>query len=181
MFSHLDEKGALSMVDVTEKTVSLRTAVTSGEILLSPSTLEKISLNSVAKGSVLEAARAGGFLGAKHLPFVVPLTHTLTVEHIKISFRFLPDRIVAFVLVRTHGRTGVEMEALFSLLSSLATVYDMVKAFDKGAAIVNFRLLLKEGGKSGLFTNFSKEEGLTLKSEAGLSHLLSQGEEVLSW
>ncbi len=152
-FTHIDKKGKINMVDIGEKEQSERIAIAFGKIALSETTVNLIKGDNLKKGSVIETARIGGILGAKSTSSIIPLTHPIPVEMVAMEFLIEEDSILCFSLAKTHYKTGIEMEALFSVLSALATVYDMVKAVEREGRIENVFLLYKEGGESGIFKN----------------------------
>jgi len=149
--SHLDAKGAAHMVDVSAKAVTAREAIAEATVMLSPEAFAAVMEGTAPKGDVLAAARIAGIMAAKKVPDLIPLCHPLAIA--KAAVEFEPDatrnaiRIVA--TVATSGQTGVEMEALTAASIAALTLYDMIKAVDKGAVIENVRLLAKSGGKSG--------------------------------
>ena len=149
--SHLDEKGAARMVDVSAKPVTAREASAEATVSLSAEAFAAVMEGTAPKGDVLAAARIAGIMAAKKVPELIPLCHPLALT--KAGIDFTPDaarhaiRIVA--TIATSGQTGVEMEALTAASVAALTLYDMIKAVDKGAVIENVRLLAKSGGKSG--------------------------------
>jgi cyclic pyranopterin phosphate synthase len=149
--SHLDAKGAAHMVDVSEKAVTAREATAEATVTLSSEAFAAVMEGTAPKGDVLAAARIAGIMAAKKVPELIPLCHPLAIAKAAVAFE--PDatrnaiRIVA--TVATSGQTGVEMEALTAASIAALTLYDMIKAVDKGATIENVRLLAKSGGKSG--------------------------------
>ena len=149
--THLDEQGHASMVDVSDKAITARTAVAQGEVRMQPQTLAAIQDNNVPKGDVLATARIAGIMAAKRTPELIPLCHTLLLS--KVAVEFEVDResnaIVITATVRCKGQTGVEMEALTAVSAAALTIYDMAKALEKTMTIGNIRLLEKQGGKSG--------------------------------
>ena len=156
-FTHIDEKGRVRMVDVTDKKPTVRTAVAQGSVSMKPETFEKILDQTVKKGNVLETARIAGILGAKKTAELIPMCHPLNITHIQIDF--YPDdkshtiRIQA--VVRIKDQTGVEMEALTAVSIAALTIYDMCKSYDREMTVTNICLLEKSGGKSGIY----KREG----------------------
>jgi cyclic pyranopterin phosphate synthase len=148
-FSHLDSKGQLSMVDVSEKDVTSREAVAGGEIRMNPDVIEQIKAWKIAKGNVLETARLAGIMAAKKVDQLIPLCHSVPLEGIGVDFDVKQDRILIRATVRCSGKTGVEMEALTAATVAGLTIYDMCKAVDRGMRIDGIRLLEKKGGKSG--------------------------------
>jgi len=151
--SHLDEKGQASMVDVSEKPATAREATAEATIVLSEETFAMVFEGKIKKGDVLATARIAGIMAAKRTSELIPLCHPLPLSHIGVEFAPLPDgrslRVVASA--KTTGQTGVEMEALTAAAIAALTVYDMVKAVDKGAVIQSVRLLAKSGGNSGSY------------------------------
>lgn len=151
--SHLDDSGAARMVDVSAKDTTTREASAEAVIRLSADAYEAAVAGTGPKGDVLAAARIAGIMAAKKTSDLIPLCHPLPIAKAGIDFEPLADqnalRIIA--MVKTVGQTGVEMEALTAASVAALTVYDMVKAVDKGAVIETVRLLTKSGGKSGLY------------------------------
>ena len=149
--SHLDDKGAARMVDVSGKPVTARQASAEATVRLSPEAFAAVMEGSAPKGDVLAAARIAGIMAAKKVPDLIPLCHPLAISKAAIDFE--PDterhaiRIIA--VVATSGQTGVEMEALTAASVAALTLYDMIKAVDKAAVIESVRLVAKSGGKSG--------------------------------
>jgi cyclic pyranopterin phosphate synthase len=139
------------MVDVSSKEVTAREAVARGRIRIAPSAMRLVASGRLRKGGVVEVARLAGILAAKRTSEAIPLCHPLGVTHVDV--RLLPRRdgfeIVA--LVRTEAKTGAEMEALHAVAVAALTVYDMVKAADRGMTIEGIRLVRKVGGKSGTY------------------------------
>ena len=150
--THVDEKGALRMVDVGGKDKTDRYARAKGEIRMKPETVRLITNDKVAKGNVLEAARLAGIMAAKRTGELIPLCHSLSLTSIEVEFSVGDDRIVAEAQARTTDRTGVEIEALTAVSVSLLTIYDMCKAADRGMIIGDICLQEKSGGKSGTYT-----------------------------
>jgi cyclic pyranopterin phosphate synthase len=151
--THFDDKGAAHMVDVSEKQITSRVAVAKGKITMEPSTLALITEGRAKKGDVLGVARLAGIMAAKKTHDLIPLCHPLALS--KVSLELTPDPdsncVDIEATVKTTGQTGVEMEALTAVSIAGLTVYDMVKAVDKAMVISDVRLVLKDGGKSGLF------------------------------
>jgi cyclic pyranopterin phosphate synthase len=152
-FTHLDDKGRVRMVDVTEKATTVRTAVAGAEIRMRPDTFELIRDRKVKKGNVLETARIAGIMAAKRTPDLIPMCHPLNLTHVQIDF--LPDEKAHAIGIRTSVRavdqTGVEMEALTAAAVAALTIYDMCKAHDREMSISSLQLLEKSGGKSGAY------------------------------
>ncbi|SDE92667.1 cyclic pyranopterin monophosphate synthase MoaC [Limimaricola pyoseonensis] len=149
--SHFDAAGHAHMVDVTDKAVTDRRAVAEGVVRMAPETLDLVKQGRAGKGDVLGTARLAGIMAAKKTADLIPLCHPLPLS--KVTLDLEPDdtlpgvRITA--TVKTTGRTGVEMEALTAVTVAGLTIYDMLKAAEKGMEIGGVRLLSKEGGKSG--------------------------------
>ena len=139
------------MVDVGDKAVSSRVAVTGGDIQMHPDTLRLIQQGGHKKGDVLGIARIAGIMAAKRTADLIPLCHPLMLTHVAVDFTIdeANSRIVCETTVETRGQTGVEMEALTATQIALLTIYDMCKAVDRGMVMSNIRLLEKKGGKSG--------------------------------
>ena len=139
------------MVDVTEKADTARFARATGTIRMDRSTLEAILANTVKKGDVVAVARVAGILAAKRTAELIPLCHSIPLSDVQVTVtadHAVPGLHVESV-VRTVGKTGVEMEALTAAAVTLITVYDMAKALDKGMVISDIRLLEKDGGRTG--------------------------------
>lgn len=151
--THFDAQGRAHMVDVGAKDATRRTAVATAEVRMLPATLALVTGGTAKKGDVLGIARLAGIMGAKRTADLIPLCHPLPITHVSVDLVPDPDlpgiRIAAEV--RTEGRTGVEMEALTAASVAALTVYDMLKAAEKGMEISAIRLERKEGGKSGLY------------------------------
>jgi len=149
--SHLDAKGRARMVDVSAKGMTARSATARGSVLVAPATMALIQENGVAKGDVLAVARLAGIMGAKRTPDLVPLCHplALTAIDVELTCDVARGAIDITATCKLTGRTGVEMEALTAVAVAALTVYDMVKAVDRGARITDIHLVRKSGGKSG--------------------------------
>lgn len=157
-FSHFNENGDATMVDIGSKSDTERIAVASGVICMSSECLKKISEGSVAKGDVLGVARIAGIMGLKKTSEIIPLCHQIPITNAKIDFEMLEgNRIKAVCEVKTTYKTGVEMEALTGVMTALLTVYDMCKAVDKRMEILDVHLCGKSGGKSGDFNRNLQE------------------------
>lgn len=151
--THFDNKGDAHMVDVSAKPVTARIAVACGDIKMAPETLEIISKGQASKGDVLAVARLAGIMAAKKTADLIPLCHPLPITKVSLDLTADPDLpgIRVEATVKTTGQTGVEMEALTAVSTACLTVYDMVKAADKGMVIGHIRVILKDGGKSGRY------------------------------
>ena len=147
--SHIDERGAAHMVDVTAKTATRRTAVAAGALVTTPEVVALISAGGLPKGDALATARVAGIQAAKRTSELVPLCHQLALTGVDIDFDIAESAVEITAAVRSTDRTGVEMEALTAVSVAALTLYDMIKAVDKAARIDNIRLLRKDGGKSG--------------------------------
>lgn len=141
--SHINDAGQANMVDVGGKPIQQRTAIASGKILLAAETLQLIDQNNLKKGDVLATARIAGIQSAKQTPSLIPLCHTLLLNKVEVKFEIEKDGIKASSLVKCDGKTGVEMEALTAVSTSLLTIYDMCKAVDKSMKITEIQLLEK--------------------------------------
>jgi len=139
-FSHLDEKGRVRMVDVTEKKVNRRKAIARGEVLMNIQTIRLIRDKKVPKGDVLTLAKVAGIMAAKKTGELIPLCHPLNVDWIDLSFKIGKDRIKIFAEVKLEAKTGVEMEALTAVAIASLTIYDMCKAVDKEMVISEIKL-----------------------------------------
>ncbi|HEY7243489.1 MAG TPA: cyclic pyranopterin monophosphate synthase MoaC [Xanthobacteraceae bacterium] len=149
--SHLDARGEARMVDVSEKPATERQAVAEGRVIMAPSTLDLIVKGDAKKGDVLGTARIAGIMAAKRTHELIPLCHPLSISAITMDLK--PDMRLPGVSVRATirvtERTGVEMEALTAVAVACLTVYDMVKAVERGMRIEGIHLVEKYGGKSG--------------------------------
>jgi len=139
------------MVDVTEKAVTSRRALAESFIRLSTKTLSLLRGGALPKGNALETARIAGILAAKRTPDLIPLCHPLLLTHVDVQADTRGNGVRFLASVSCAGTTGVEMEALTAASVAALTLYDMVKAVEKGATIERVRLLEKSGGKSGLY------------------------------
>jgi cyclic pyranopterin phosphate synthase len=151
--THFDDQGHAHMVDVGAKPVTDRIATAEGRIVMTAQTLGLITEGRAKKGDVLGVARLAGIMAAKKTADLIPLCHPLPIT--KVAVDLVPDAALPGVrvtaTVKTSGVTGVEMEALTAVSVACLTVYDMLKAVEKGMQIEGIRLLLKDGGKSGLY------------------------------
>jgi len=151
--THLDENNKPKMVDVSDKEDTTRIAVASGIIEVTPEAYNAVVTNSAKKGPVLQTAVISAIQGAKQTSTLIPMCHPLMLTSVKTDIEELPE-IPAFkltVIAKLRGKTGVEMEALTGVSVGLLTIYDMLKAIDKGMVIRNIQLEKKSGGKSGDF------------------------------
>ena len=187
--THFDKKGNAIMVDVSEKAVTMRTAIAIGKIYVCQEIFERIQRHEIAKGDVLGVARLAGIMATKRTSELIPLCHPLPLTKCEVNFSLHESTstksfeyvsidnksamntqanayyIEATCLVKTDGKTGVEMEALTGVQIALLTIYDMCKAIDKGMVISDVHLVSKSGGKSGNFLwneAITKEEGVVI-------------------
>ena len=133
--THIGEDGSARMVDVSAKPEQLRLATAAGKIFLGPETLRLIESHGIAKGNVLATARIAGIQAAKRTSELIPLCHSLLLQHVEVAFALAGDGIGIRCEVRTVGRTGAEMEALTGVSVAALTIYDMCKAVDKAMRI----------------------------------------------
>ncbi|MBX3070499.1 MAG: cyclic pyranopterin monophosphate synthase MoaC [Thermomicrobiales bacterium] len=147
--THFDSSGRAKMVDVGDKVSTLRIATAAGRVVMSPDTVAVIREGRAAKGDVLAVAQVAAIMAAKKTHELVPMCHPLMVTGIDVSFGINPESIDIEATVKTRGQTGVEMEALTAVSVAALTIYDMVKAIDRGMAIEDIRLERKQGGRSG--------------------------------
>lgn len=151
--THLGQSGEARMVDVSQKPATERIAVAEGKVVMRPETLELVLSGDVKKGDVLGTARIAGIQAAKRTHELIPLCHPLLVSKIEIAIepeQKLPGLVVR-ATVKVTGQTGVEMEALTAVSVACLTIYDMVKAAERGMRIEGIRLLEKSGGASGAY------------------------------
>jgi cyclic pyranopterin phosphate synthase len=151
--THLDAAGHARMVNVSAKDETMREATAKGRVAMQPQTLALIGAGKAAKGDVLATARIAGIMAAKRCAELIPLCHPLPISAVAVELDLnAADAAVDITAsVRTTGRTGVEMEALTAVSIAALTVYDMLKAVDRGMRIENIRVIAKSGGKSGDF------------------------------
>ena len=151
--NHFDEHGNAVMVDVSEKNITARTAVASGQIHVSREVFDAIVHGTAAKGDVLGVARVAGIMAAKQTSSLIPMCHPLMISKCQVDFELDEENLAvkAICMVKVSGKTGVEMEALTGVSVTLLTIYDMCKALDKRMEIGEIHLDSKSGGKSGDF------------------------------
>jgi cyclic pyranopterin phosphate synthase len=149
--THFDAAGSAHMVDVGAKEVTHRTAVAAGRIMMRAETLARVREGTAKKGDVLGVARIAAIQGAKRTAELIPLCHPIALTRVAVDLAIdeAAHAVVCTATVECDGRTGVEMEALTAVQVGLLTVYDMLKAIDRGMVISDVRLLEKRGGKSG--------------------------------
>jgi len=156
--THLDASGRAKMVDVGDKAVSSRAATAEGTIIMSTEAFELVRENRGPKGNVLTTAELAGTMGAKRTADLIPLCHPVRIDRVEVTAELDPrlPGVRVRAKAKASDRTGVEMEALTAVAVALLTVYDMVKAVDRGMEIGAIRLLEKSGGRSGTWTRGDK-------------------------
>ena len=147
--THIDERGAARMVDVGAKPVTERRATARGKLALSSGTLALVRDGRTPKGDVLASARLAGIMAAKRTSELIPLAHPLPITHASVELAIEGDGIAIEATVATTAQTGVEMEALTAVTIAGLTLYDMLKAIERGARLTDVRLVAKSGGRSG--------------------------------
>ena len=147
--SHIDEQGRVAMVDTSAKEATVRRAVASARVLMSPGTVEAVRARRTPKGDPLETARVAGIMAAKRTSELIPLCHPLPLTHVDVRAEVIDEGVYIEAEAATMAQTGVEMEALTAAAVAALTVYDMCKAIERGITITNVRLEEKTGGKSG--------------------------------
>ena len=151
--THLDHAGRARMVEVGQKPETARTAVAEGRVIMAKATLDRILSGTVPKGDVLAVARIAAIAAAKRTPDLVPLCHPVRLTSVEVDLAARgPTELRVTVTARAFDRTGVEMEALTAVAGAALSIYDMVKAVDRGVTIEGLRLVAKEGGRSGRWT-----------------------------
>ncbi len=150
--THLDDKGAARMVDVGAKPPTERRATARGSLKISAATVALVRDGKVPKGDVLASARIAGIMAAKRTSDLIPLTHPLPLTHVSVDLSVEDDGIAIEATAATTAQTGVEMEALTAVTVAGLTLYDMLKAVERGARLTDIRLVEKSGGKSGHIT-----------------------------
>lgn len=150
-FSHLDDTGGISMVNVGAKRTTVREAVATASVRMQPETLKRLVERSLPKGDVLTTAKVAGVLAAKQTPALIPLAHPIALESVDITFDIdqHSGTIEVRSIVRCEAKTGVEMEAMIACAIAALTIYDMCKSAEKGITIDGLQLMRKSGGKSG--------------------------------
>ena len=164
-FSHVDEKGNVKMVDVTNKLLTVRVAKAEGKINMRPGTIARIRDGELPKGNVLNTAKIAGIQAAKKTSGIIPLCHQLNLSFVDIEFEFKSNSIWVRSTVKTKESTGVEMEALSAVSIALLTIYDMCKAVDKTMEIDRVKLIEKKGGKSDHATRYRPKVGVVTLSD----------------
>jgi len=155
--SHYTSRGEITMVDVSSKSVTTRTATAHAFVRMSPRVLRAVRTLKNPKGNPLEVARIAGIAAAKRTSEWIPLCHPLPITHIDVTPRLCKDGVELVSKVSAAAQTGVEMEALVAVTCAALTVYDMCKALDKGIEISEVHLLEKTGGKSGDYHRSSRK------------------------
>jgi cyclic pyranopterin phosphate synthase len=152
--THIDADGRARMVDVSEKPDTIRVAVAEGRVVMSAQTLSAALLGGSKKGDVMAVAEIAGVMAAKRTAELIPMCHPLALSSVKVSVRPSPDGtgLCVTARVKTTGPTGVEMEALTAVSVACLTLYDMLKALEKGMTIEGVQLVTKSGGASGDWT-----------------------------
>ncbi|PFM61693.1 cyclic pyranopterin monophosphate synthase MoaC [Bacillus cereus] len=152
-FTHFNDQGRAKMVDISDKKITVRTAIARSSIVVTKEIYDKISHNEIGKGDVLAVAQIAGIMAAKRTSDIIPMCHPLLLKGVDVSFDWKQSeeqyRLLIEVKVKTEGSTGVEMEALTAASATALTVYDMCKAVYKGMIIGETYLLEKTGGKNG--------------------------------
>jgi molybdenum cofactor biosynthesis protein MoaC len=149
--SHVNPLGGVHMIDVTEKPDSVRTAVAAGRVFVGPEAFQLIRENQIRKGDVLTISQIAGIMGAKQASRLIPLCHDVALKGIDIDLSLNEERQSVDIrsFAKSHGPTGVEMEALTGVSVAALTVYDMCKSVSKEISITDIHLLAKTGGQSG--------------------------------
>ena len=150
--THIDPSGRAAMVDVSDKSQTQRRAVAEGLVRMTPETLELAVSGDTKKGSVIQVAELAGIMAAKRTSDLIPLCHPLPLSKVRVAVTPVEQGLQVTAEVKTTGPTGVEMEALTAVSVTCLTIYDMLKAAEKGMVIDQVRLLEKEGGRSGHWT-----------------------------
>ena len=160
-FTHLDPIGRARMVDVTPKEPTHRRAIARATVTMEPETASAIARGAIGKGDVLAVARVAGIQAAKRTPELIPLCHPLLIGAVLVNFRLEDEYVEVEAEVETHGRTGVEMEALTACAVAALTIYDMCKSKDKGMVIGEVTLWEKTGGRSGTYRRNGADDNRT--------------------
>jgi len=164
-FTHFDREGKAKMVDITEKRMTMRSAIATGTVFMKQETMKLIEKNRIVKGDVLTVAKIAGIMGTKRVSELIPLTHPIRITSCDLDFQFLrkdaslvPSKSAVKITatVKAKDATGCEMEALFAVACAALTIYDMCKAVEKEMVIGNICLLEKSGGRSGRYVKRMK-------------------------
>lgn len=150
MLTHIDKKGNATIVDISNKKITNRTALASGKIKVAKKTIEIIGKENIKKGDVLTVSKVAGIMAAKNISNLIPMCHPINLENIQIDFSIdnKKSTISVNALAKCNEKTGVEMEALTAVSVCLLTIYDMCKAVDKNMVIEEIYLIEKKGGKT---------------------------------
>lgn len=165
-FAHLDKKGNVKMVDVTDKVNTIRMAKAEGKIFMLPETISAIQDDSLPKGNVLTTAKIAGIQAAKKTAVMIPMCHQLNLSFVDIEFEIESNAIGIQSTVKTKEATGVEMEALSAVSGAALTIYDMCKAVDKTMVIGEIKLVKKLGGKSDHAVEYRPQVGVITLSDS---------------
>ena len=165
-FSHLDSKGDVKMVDVTDKTATERMAKAEGKIHLQQATISLIQDNSIPKGNVLTTAKIAGIQSAKKTAEIIPMCHQLNLSFVDMEFELGREIVIIRSIVKTREATGVEMDALTAVSTAALTMYDMCKAVDKTMTIGAIKLVEKIGGKSDHAVEYRPSVGIITMSDS---------------
>lgn len=147
--NHFDEDGRPHMVDVSAKAATERAATARGFVRLAPATLDRVRSGGAGKGDVVAIAELAGIMGAKRTADLIPLCHPLALTSVEVRIAIEDDGLAVEATARTTGPTGVEMEAMTAIAVACLTIYDMLKAAERGIVIENIALAAKSGGRSG--------------------------------
>ncbi len=160
--THFDKRGRAKMVDVSKKAETLREAMVRGSIFMNPKTFKRIMSGEVSKGDVFATARVAGIMAAKKTSEIIPMCHPLNLSHVEINFYPFEkeSRIDIEAKVKIKAQTGVEMEGFVAVATAGLTIYDMCKAIDRGMVLSDIHLVMKKGGKSGIYLVRSLESGV---------------------
>ena len=160
--THFDKTGRAKMVDVSQKTETVREAIVRGSISMKPATFRSILSGKVSKGDVFSVAKVAGIMAAKKTADIIPMCHPLNLSHVEINFYPVEkaSRIDIEARVRIKAQTGVEMEGLVAVAAAGLTIYDMCKAIDRGMVLSDIHLVKKTGGKSGTYSVRSSALGV---------------------
>ncbi len=150
--THLDDEGRAQMVDVAMKAPSHREATAQATVCMSAATLTKLREGNTPKGDVLGTARVAGIQAAKRTPSLIPLCHAIALTSVEVLFQEIEEGVQVLATARCFDRTGVEMEAMTAASVAALTIYDMLKAVERGITIAEVTLLEKRGGRSGHWT-----------------------------
>jgi cyclic pyranopterin phosphate synthase len=153
--SHINETGIATMVDVSDKVNSVRTALAKGKVLLNSEAYQAVKNNSIIKGDVISVAKIGAIQAAKKTSELIPLCHNIFISFLDLTFELIDDENAILIVssAKTNSNTGIEMEAITAVSVAGLIIYDMCKAIDKKIRITDIRLISKTGGKSEDFTN----------------------------